>query len=306
MATDTQAPGELIYPIQAESTNRVSPAELARIVETAAQSAEWIGRVRLCAERRWYERIYHGQDYDLWVISWLPGQSTGLHDHGASSGAFIVTTGVLEELRPNQRTYISVRGEVRCFGPDYAHDVRNASDAPAISLHAYSPPLTEMNEYELNDGQLVPREGARRQVEQNSRELTPEADPASDSRVEQVLAGARARLQRMSPAEAFVAVRDANALLVDIRPAGQRALEGTIPGAMIIERNVLEWRLDPSSSARLPIANRADLQVIVFCSEGYASSLAAADLQSVGLWRATDIVGGFQAWRASGLPTETF
>jgi len=95
-----------------------------------------------------------------------------------------------------------------------------------------------------------------------------------------------------------------NAVLVDIRPASQRAVEGTIPGALIVERNVLQWRFDPISDARLSIANDPDLQVIVFCSEGYASSLAAADLQDVGLWRATDIVGGFRAWLEMGLPAE--
>jgi rhodanese-related sulfurtransferase len=79
-------------------------------------------------------------------------------------------------------------------------------------------------------------------------------------------------------------------------------IEGIIPGALIIERNVLEWRFDPASGSRLPIATDHDLQVIVFCSEGYASSLAAAALQDLGLWRATDMVGGFHAWRLAGLP----
>jgi rhodanese-related sulfurtransferase len=90
---------------------------------------------------------------------------------------------------------------------------------------------------------------------------------------------------------------------VDIRPEAQRRTEGSIPGALIIERNVLEWRLDPSSSARLEIATSHDLQVIVFCSEGYTSSLAAAALQEIGLRRATDIPGGFKAWRAELLPS---
>jgi rhodanese-related sulfurtransferase len=88
---------------------------------------------------------------------------------------------------------------------------------------------------------------------------------------------------------------------VDIRPAAQRAAEGEIPGALIVERNVLEWRFDPACAARLPIA-RYDLQVIVVCSEGYTSSLAAAALQDLGLTRATDLAGGFQAWAASRLP----
>ena len=91
------------------------------------------------------------------------------------------------------------------------------------------------------------------------------------------------------------------AVLVDIRPFHQRQEEGEIPGALIIERNVLEWRFDPRSAARLDIANRYDLRVIIFCSEGYTSSLAAKSLQELGLWNATDIVGGYKAWKAAGL-----
>jgi rhodanese-related sulfurtransferase len=120
--------------------------------------------------------------------------------------------------------------------------------------------------------------------------------------IEQVLSAARTRLRRLSPDEAYEAVTKTEAILVDIRPESQRAIEGSIAGALVVERNVLEWRFDPASSARLPVATDHDLQVIVFCSEGYASSLAAAALQDIGLHRATDIVGGFHAWRAAGLP----
>jgi rhodanese-related sulfurtransferase len=101
-------------------------------------------------------------------------------------------------------------------------------------------------------------------------------------------------------------VATTDAILVDIRPESQRAIEGSIPGALVVERNVLEWRFDPASSARLPVATDHDLQIIVFCSEGYTSSLAAASLQDLGLRRATDLVGGFQAWRAAGLPTARY
>jgi rhodanese-related sulfurtransferase len=94
----------------------------------------------------------------------------------------------------------------------------------------------------------------------------------------------------------------AGALLVDIRPAAQRATEGSVPGSLVVERNVLEWRFDPCSAARLPQATGYDLRVIVMCSEGYTSSLAAASLQDIGLRRATDLEGGFRAWAAAGLP----
>jgi rhodanese-related sulfurtransferase len=118
--------------------------------------------------------------------------------------------------------------------------------------------------------------------------------------IDEVLARARARLERLTPEQAH-AEHAGGALLVDIRPVGQRAVEGEVPGAVAIERNVLEWRLDPASDARLPVA-RYDLRVLVLCSEGYTSSLAAAALHELGLTRATDVVGGFRAWQAAGLP----
>jgi rhodanese-related sulfurtransferase len=124
--------------------------------------------------------------------------------------------------------------------------------------------------------------------------------PPGARTIDEVLAEARTRLKRLDPHEADAATRD-GALLVDIRPAAQRAAEGEIPGALIIERNVLEWRFDPASGARLPVASY-DLQVIVFCSESYTSSLAAAALQELGVHRATDLAGGFLAWEAAGLP----
>lgn len=124
--------------------------------------------------------------------------------------------------------------------------------------------------------------------------------PPGARTVDEMLAAARARLARVGPAQADQAVQ-AGAVLVDIRPAQQRAAEGEIPGATIVERNVLEWRFDPACLARLPIASY-DLEVIVFCSEGYTSSLAAAALQDLGLHRATDLDGGFRAWQAAGLP----
>jgi rhodanese-related sulfurtransferase len=118
-----------------------------------------------------------------------------------------------------------------------------------------------------------------------------------------ILDAARQRLHRLGPAEAFEAVRG-GALLVDIRPQAQRATEGVVPGALHVERNVLEWRLDPASEARLPQATAYDRQVIVMCSQGYASSLAAASLQDIGLINATDLAGGFLAWTGDGLPCQ--
>ncbi len=119
------------------------------------------------------------------------------------------------------------------------------------------------------------------------------------SRVDLLLSAARARLHRLTPEEALGAV-EAGAVVVDIRPAAQRAEHGDLPGALVVERNVLEWRFDPTSEAALRIADD-DLQVIVLCQEGYTSSLAATALQDVGVLRATDVVGGYASWVAAGV-----
>ena len=119
--------------------------------------------------------------------------------------------------------------------------------------------------------------------------------------IDEVLSEARGRLSRVSPEDAR-ARQLAGALLVDIRYELLRRQDGVIPGALIVERNELEWRLDPLCDYRLPQAAHHDLDVLVLCNEGYASSLAAVGLHELGLHRATDVIGGFQAWSAAGLP----
>lgn len=119
--------------------------------------------------------------------------------------------------------------------------------------------------------------------------------------IERVLNSKRAHLERLTPDEALRAQRD-GALLVDTRPVVNREAEGEIPGALVIDRNVLEWRLDPTSPHRVPEADSAGRRIVLFCNEGYASSLAAVQLQDLGLPHATDLVGGFRAWREAGLP----
>jgi rhodanese-related sulfurtransferase len=118
--------------------------------------------------------------------------------------------------------------------------------------------------------------------------------------IEQLVQEARSRLVRLTPHQALQAQRD-GATLVDIRPRAYRDNEGRLPGAVVIERTVLEWRLDPASPDRLPFA-AYELHVILVCNDGYASSLAAATLQDLGLHCATDLDGGFRAWKAAGLP----
>ncbi len=119
--------------------------------------------------------------------------------------------------------------------------------------------------------------------------------------IDEILATARRRLRRLHPGAAHAAML-AGALLVDTRSQAQRAAQGSVPGALHIERNVLEWRFDPRSGARLPQAADYGLHVIIMCAEGYSSSLAAASLQELGLYNATDVIGGFEAWAAARLP----
>jgi len=118
-----------------------------------------------------------------------------------------------------------------------------------------------------------------------------------------LLAEARSTLRRLQPREAEAA-RRRGALLVDTRPLEQRQRDGAIPGATVIDRNVLEWRLDPAGEHRIPELQGAAQTVIVICNQGYSSSLAAAALQRIGLADATDVIGGFEAWREQGLPVE--
>ena len=126
--------------------------------------------------------------------------------------------------------------------------------------------------------------------------------PPGARTIDEILAAARRRLLRLTPDEAF-REQAGGAVLIDIRPAAERAAEGELPGSLIVERNHLEWRLDPCCDARLPWVTGYDHRVVMICWEGYTSSLAAVALHELGLHRATDLIGGFRAWSAAGFPT---
>jgi rhodanese-related sulfurtransferase len=128
--------------------------------------------------------------------------------------------------------------------------------------------------------------------------------PEERTTVAELIAAARARLDRLSPLNAHAAM-EYGALLIDIRSDSQRDRDGIVPGAHVVARNVLEWRLDPASPHRDPQLARPESHIVLLCDEGYQSSLVAATLQRFGLLHATDVIGGFQAWRAAGLPVET-
>jgi rhodanese-related sulfurtransferase len=127
-------------------------------------------------------------------------------------------------------------------------------------------------------------------------------DARGTTTVDDLLREARDGLERLDPASARAAVAG-GAILIDIRAESQRDRDGGVPGARFVARNALEWRLDPASEHRDPELARRDVPVILMCDEGFQSSLAAATLQRLGV-RATDMVGGFQAWRSAGLPVE--
>ena len=125
--------------------------------------------------------------------------------------------------------------------------------------------------------------------------------PSSSRTIDELLEQVRGRIDRVEPAEAACRLA-AGALLIDTRPVEQRDRDGEVPGAVVVDRNVLEWRLDPASPYRIPEMTGYDLEVIVLCNQGYSSSLVVDTLRTLGLRRAVDIVGGFEAWAALGLP----
>ena len=133
----------------------VSPAELARIARRVAQEQElWRDQVRFEPGQRYYMRLEQGDEHEVWLLTWLPGQQTGFHDHGDSSGAFLVVSGGLTETavatgKPEPLGRTLPPGTARTFGPHYVHDVRNDSTEPAVSIHAYSPPLTSMRRFDV-------------------------------------------------------------------------------------------------------------------------------------------------------------
>jgi Cysteine dioxygenase type I len=139
----------------------VSDAHLSQLVlDIAASPQRWLHLVRYDPAHRWYRRLPWPGDRDVWLLSWLPGQYTGFHDHGRSAGAFTVVQGCLRERtaprgRPDPVGATLPPGSARSFGPWYIHDVRNDSLEPAVSVHAYSPRLTTMHRFDVCDGRLV-------------------------------------------------------------------------------------------------------------------------------------------------------
>jgi predicted metal-dependent enzyme (double-stranded beta helix superfamily) len=138
---------------------RISPRALGRLVRHAAQTTGWAGRVIFDTDQHWFRRLELTGNYEIWLLSWLPGQHTGFHDHGGACGAFEVVRGELCETlaQPGslrQRSRAAGTGAVTTFGAGHVHDVGNESGAPAISVHAYAPPLTAMRRYQMTPSGL--------------------------------------------------------------------------------------------------------------------------------------------------------
>lgn len=303
---------------------RLSAAQLRAVtVALGARPELWADLVVRDPDVRWYLPLYRSDAYDVWLLAWERGQDTDWHDHGGSSGSFAVADGGLtERYRAASGRRLSRRalraGEAVAFGPGHVHDVAHGGEGSATSIHAYSPPLMAMTYYTATVFGLIAREtvaidgpeGGRgrggadtalARATESAASLSSDALPAGAPGIDELLAEARSGLRRLRPEAAFAAMMDGSAL-VDIRPLETRIVEGEVPGAIIIGRNVLEWRLDPRSDARIPALARPDARIIVMCSQGYASSLAAASLRRLGLPEVTDLDGGFQAWQAAGLP----
>ena len=242
---------------------------------------------------------------DVWLLAWQPEQDTDWHDHGGSSGSFCVADGVLlEQLRTGGGHRVRTRrlsaSERIFFGPAHVHNVSHSGTAPAVSVHAYSPPLVTMTYYELTPGGLVANEtvvvtspeGPRRELRRHR----------SLQSVDDLLADARLGIERVGPEAAYRADgrrRDAGRHPARRNSAARRARFRTrsssgatcSSGGSIPEATPASWSW-PATTA----------QIIVLCSEGYASSLAAASLRHLGLRRATDVDGGFRAWRQPVCP----
>lgn len=278
----------------------------------AARPDLWQDLVPAHRDQRWHALLHRRANYDVWLLGWDPGHETDWHDHGGSSGSFAVAGGRLIEHFRRPRTGTAGSRTVRAggtvtFGPSHVHNVTHGAGAPALSVHVYSPALTAMTYYQRTDYGFSAYETVAVESPHGQRSHVASEEPALTDRdrraVADLLVAIRRDLQRRPvPREALEAV-GAGATLVDIRPAEERALEGEIPGAVVIGRNVLEWRLDPQSDYRIPELARYDAEIILVCSDGYASSLAAATLRRLGLSRATDLDGGYHAWAAAGLPT---
>ena len=274
----------------------ISPETLLEMASGLALVADaWTPSLERHPDARTGLRILATESYDVWLLRWPAGTAVSPHHHGDSDAAFVVSSGALTETRwfhGRREERQLTRGRGATVERGVVHDV--GAHVEALSVHVYSPPLARMAFFD----------------DQAERVLLEEpVDPRHDAVVvggapimhsgglERVLDKARERISpRVEPRD-LAAAADLGALVVDTRPADLRLRDGELEGATVIDRNVLEWRLDPYGSHRIPEASDADRPVILVCDEGYASSLAAVSLLDLGRRNVTDLKGGYQAWR---------
>jgi len=275
----------------------IAPETLLDMASGLALVAEaWAGSLERHPDSRTGLRILAGEDYDVWLLRWPTGTAVSPHHHGDSEAAFVVSSGALEETRwldGRREVRQLTRGQGATVERGVVHDV--GAQVEALSVHVYSPPLARMAFFDdsaqevLLEESVDPRQDA---VIVGGPPIVVHSDGLGA-----ILDKARERISpRIEPRE-LAAAMDAGALVVDTRPVELRHRDGELDGALVIDRNVLEWRLDPVGSHRLPEASDADRPVILVCDEGYASSLAAVSLLHLGRRNVTDLKGGYQAWR---------
>jgi rhodanese-related sulfurtransferase/mannose-6-phosphate isomerase-like protein (cupin superfamily) len=242
-------------------------------------------------------RILATESYDVWLLRWPVGTPVRPHHHGDSDAAFAVAAGVLKETRWEEGRRVERfldQGHSATVPRGVVHDVE-AAGREAVSVHVYSPPLSRMAFFDPRGTTVVVEEPVDLLLDAFSEE---ELDAAGHpSGVDAMLHRARRRIDPRVDPQDLTAEVARGSLLVDIRPSDLRQRDGVIDGALVIDRNVLEWRLDPVGTHRLGEAADPQRRVIVVCDEGYASSLAAASLLDLGRSDVTDLKGGFQAWR---------
>jgi rhodanese-related sulfurtransferase/mannose-6-phosphate isomerase-like protein (cupin superfamily) len=257
----------------------------------------WAPGLERRASARTGLRILATEAYDVWLLRWPAGSEVSPHDHGDSDGAFAVACGALQETRwpgGGREDRLVQRGQSVTVERGVVHDVR-ATGVEALSVHVYSPPLARMAFFDDRAEKVVleePVDPALDAVVVN--DLIPSASGSLDATLQR----ARRRISpRIEPENLATAIAR-GALVVDTRPAHLRVRDGTLEGSIVVDRNVLEWRLDPHGAHRIDEASDPDRLVVVVCDEGYASSLAALSLLELGRRNVTDLAGGYQAWTA--------
>jgi rhodanese-related sulfurtransferase/mannose-6-phosphate isomerase-like protein (cupin superfamily) len=275
----------------------MTPGTLLDVASGLALAAEaWTSSLERHRDARTGRRILATERYDVWLLQWPVGTAVSPHHHGDSDAAFAVSSGALKEIRwldgrPEER--LLTRGQCASVERGVVHDVR--AEAEALSVHVYSPPLARMAFFDDQAENVVFEEPV--DPSDDAVVVSGSSTIGRSGGVDTVLDRARERISpRVEPRD-LAAAMDLGALVVDTRPVDLRQRDGVIEGALVIDRNVLEWRLDPYGSHRIQEASDPDRPLVLVCDEGYASSLAAVSLLDLGRRNVTDLKGGYQAWK---------